>query len=129
MLRGALPVRFFDFWPVTSKRSDRPELAGCFFGRGLARGEAPLIFAARCRWLLQSNSKQPFFVEAPRLGAKRLSLANQRPVSGNSLHKGFETPVGIDVIDDDRSAQPQNRPGTVHLKANVLFTVQAIMNK
>lgn len=60
---------------------------------------------------------------------KRLSLANHRLMTGKSLHKRFETPVGIDVIDDDRSARSQRCPSAVHFKANVMFTMQTIMNE
>jgi hypothetical protein len=57
------------------------------------------------------------------------ALQNDPRLTGNGLRKGFEPPIGIDVIDDHRSPRPQGRPGAVQLEANVMFAVQAVMNK
>jgi len=41
----------------------------------------------------------------------------------------MEAPVHIDIIDDDRATGPQTSPRSVHLKANVSFAVQTVMNE
>jgi hypothetical protein len=50
-------------------------------------------------------------------------------MTGKGLCEALEAPVRIDVIDDNRAAGPQSSPRPIHLEANVVFTVQAIMNE
>lgn len=58
-----------------------------------------------------------------------LSLANYGLMTGEGLREASEAPVHIDIIDNDRAARSQSSPCTIYLKANITFTVQAIMNK
>src|SRR5208282_1338029 len=82
-----------------------------------------------CSRLFQHNSEQSLLVEAPQVGSKRLGLANHRRVTGKGLPKGSESPIGINIIDDNRSARPQGCESPIDLKAHVLFTMLAVVNK
>jgi hypothetical protein len=63
------------------------------------------------------------------VGAKGFGLANHGRVIGFSLCERLETPICIDVIDDNRPTRPQRCPGSIDLKANVVFTVKTVMNE
>jgi hypothetical protein len=78
---------------------------------------------------LQNNPEQSLFVEAPQVGSKWLGLANHRLVMGKGLCKGLKPPIGIDIINDDRSTRLQSYEGPIDLKAYILFTMQAVMDK
>ena len=60
---------------------------------------------------------------------QRLSFANYRMMTGKGLREASEASVHIDIIDNDRAAGPQSSPRSIHLKANIAFTVQAVMNE
>jgi hypothetical protein len=50
-------------------------------------------------------------------------------MTGKALSEALEAAVCVDVVDDNRATGAQNSPRPIHLKANVVFTVQAIMNE
>ena len=97
--------------------------------RPLANSAAQTLPGCMRNRLLQNNSEQSLFVEPPQVGAQRLGLANYGLVIGMGLREGSETRIGVNIIDDNRSTRPQCDPSPIHLKANVLFTMQAIMNE
>ena len=57
------------------------------------------------------------------------SFANYRMMTGKGSREASEASVHIDIIDNDRAAGPQSSPRSIHLKANIAFTVQAVMNE
>ena len=58
-----------------------------------------------------------------------LRLANYKLMTGKGLDEASKAAVVVNVIDYDCAARPQNGPRPIHLKADVVFTVQAVMNK
>src|ERR1700733_6369113 len=50
-------------------------------------------------------------------------------MAGILLGEGTETPAGIDIINDDRPCWPHVHQGSVHLEANVVFAVHAVVNE
>jgi hypothetical protein len=48
---------------------------------------------------------------------------------GKGLCESPEAPIGIDVIDHDRTALPQDCPSEINFEANVVFAMQAIVNE
>ena len=45
------------------------------------------------------------------------------------LREGPEAPIGIDVIDHNRAALSQGCPSEINFETNVVFAMQAIVNK
>jgi len=50
-------------------------------------------------------------------------------VTGKSLREGPKSPIGVNVIDYDRSTGAQNCKSPIEFEAYILFTVQAVMDK
>jgi hypothetical protein len=50
-------------------------------------------------------------------------------MTGKGFDEASEAAVGVNVIDYDRAARPQSSPCPIHLKADAVFTVQAVMHK
>ena len=48
---------------------------------------------------------------------------------GKGLREGSKPPIGVDIINDDRSARPHSCEGPIDLKAYILFAMQAVMDK
>jgi hypothetical protein len=79
-----------------------------------------LAFVARRNGSLQNN---------PGMGSASQIIDAWPGNASVKVLKGLEPPIGVDVVDDNRSARPQSRPGAIQLEANILFAVQAVMNK
>src|SRR5271166_2696562 len=60
---------------------------------------------------------------------ERLGLANERLMTGEGLREASEPTVRVDIIHDHRAAGPQNGPRSVHLEANIMFAMEAVMNE
>jgi hypothetical protein len=54
-----------------------------------------------CQRFLEDDSEQPPLVEASEIRAERFGLANDGLVTGESLGKRAETPIGIDIVHYD----------------------------
>jgi hypothetical protein len=76
-----------------------------------------------------NNSEHALFVDTPQIRALWLSLANDGIIIGKRIHEAMEAPVHVDVIDNDRASGPQGGPRPIHLKPNITFTVQTVMNE
>jgi hypothetical protein len=50
-------------------------------------------------------------------------------LTGNTLRERPETPIGIDVVNNDRAVAPQIRPGSIELEADIPLAVQAVVNE
>jgi hypothetical protein len=68
-------------------------------------------------------------IETPEISVQWFGLANYRMMTGKGLREAFEASIHINVIDNDRAAGSQSSPRQIHLKANVAFIVQAVMNE
>ena len=87
------------------------------------------ILHVACKWFLQDNSEQSLFVKTPQVWLKWFGLANDRLASRKGLGEGSETPIGVNIIDNNRSPRSQSRPSQIYLKTNIVFTMQAVMNE
>ena len=56
-----------------------------------------------CNGLLQNDPEQALLIEAPWVGMNWLSLANHRFETGEILSERLKTPIGVDVIHNDRA--------------------------
>ena len=45
------------------------------------------------------------------------------------LREVVETPIGIDIINDDHTTGPKGRPSLVQLEAYIPLAMQAVMNE
>jgi hypothetical protein len=50
-------------------------------------------------------------------------------MAGKGLCESPEAPIGIDVIDHDRTTRPQGCPSEINFEANVVLAMQAIVNE
>lgn len=48
---------------------------------------------------------------------------------GEILGETTETIIHVDIVDDNDSTRPQERPGRINLESDVSFAVQTIVNE
>jgi hypothetical protein len=78
---------------------------------------------------LKNNSEQTLFVEPSCIGTERLGGANQGDLICNTIGERAETPIGIDIVNNDCALLSQDRPGLLKLEADIALAVQAVMDE
>jgi hypothetical protein len=81
------------------------------------------------RYILSDDAEQAFAVEARRIRSKWLCVADEEPMARKHLCEGTESPIEINIVDNEDPARPQSSPCLIQLKAHVAFGMPAIVDE
>ena len=79
--------------------------------------------------LFEDNAEQAFLVEATEIGVERFGLGDDGLRRGQCMSEDIESPVGIDIVDDQSAVGTEGGPGQIELETHVARAVQTVVDE